>query len=61
VAVSVVDPQDPYRVVVLQGTVIDITDQGAAAHIGRLAAKYVGVETYPTRSRRKGPQGHHPA
>lgn len=49
VAVSVVDPQDPYRVVALQGTVTDITDHGADDHIDRLARKYLDVETYPMR------------
>lgn len=49
VAVSVVDPQNPYRVLALQGTVIDITDQNADSHIDRLAAKYLGVDTYPMR------------
>lgn len=49
VALSVVDPQNPFRVLALQGTVIDITDQDADAHIDRLAAKYLGVDTYPMR------------
>jgi len=49
VAVSVVDPQDPFRVLALQGTVIDITDQDADAHIDRLAVEYLGVEVYPMR------------
>lgn len=51
VAVSVVDPQNSYRVLALQGTVTDITDTdiGADAHIDRLARKYLGVDTYPMR------------
>lgn len=49
VAVSVVDPKDPYRVVALQGRVIDITTEDADAHIDRLARKYLGVDTYPMR------------
>lgn len=49
VAVSVVDPQDPYRVVALQGAVADITTDDADAHIDRLARKYLGVDTYPMR------------
>lgn len=49
VAVSVVDPQDPFRVLALQGTVTDITDHDADAHIDRLARKYLGVDTYPMR------------
>ncbi len=49
VAVSVVDPQDPYRVVAFIGTVIDITDRDADAHIDRLARTYLGVDRYPMR------------
>lgn len=49
VAVSVVDPGDPYRVVALQGTVAEITTDGAEAHIDALARKYLGVDTYPMR------------
>ncbi|MGD9792611.1 MAG: PPOX class F420-dependent oxidoreductase [Acidimicrobiia bacterium] len=49
VAVSVVDPQDPYRVLALQGAVTAITDHDADAHIDRLARKYLGVDTYPMR------------
>lgn len=49
VAVSVVDPKDPFRVVALQGRVADITTDDAEAHIDRLAQKYLGVDTYPMR------------
>lgn len=49
VAVSVVDPKDPFRVVALQGSVADITTEDADAHIDRLARKYLGVDTYPMR------------
>ena len=50
VAVSVVDPDDPYNVVALRGTVVDITTDGADDHIDALAKKYLGVESYPMRS-----------
>jgi PPOX class probable F420-dependent enzyme len=49
VAVSVIDPNDPYNVVALRGTVTDITTEGADAHIDALAKKYLGVDTYPMR------------
>jgi PPOX class probable F420-dependent enzyme len=49
VAVSVVDPDDPYNVVALRGTVTDITTEGADEHIDALAKKYLGVDTYPMR------------
>jgi PPOX class probable F420-dependent enzyme len=48
VAVSVVDPDDPYNVVVVRGTVVG-TEEGADAHIDALAHKYLGVDTYPMR------------
>lgn len=49
VAVSIVDSQNPFRVLALQGTVTDITGQDADDHIDRLARKYLGVDTYPMR------------
>jgi PPOX class probable F420-dependent enzyme len=49
VAVTVVDPDDPYNVVALRGMVVDMTNEGADAHIDRLAHKYLGVDDYPNR------------
>ncbi|HVX22980.1 MAG TPA: PPOX class F420-dependent oxidoreductase [Acidimicrobiales bacterium] len=49
VAVSVIDPDDPYNVVVVRGTVTDVTTDGADDHIDRLAKKYLGVDQYPMR------------
>jgi PPOX class probable F420-dependent enzyme len=49
VAVSVVDPDDPYNVVALRGTVTDMTTDGADAHIDALAKKYMGLDSYPMR------------
>lgn len=48
VAISVVDRNDPYRLVVLRGTA-ELTDQDADAHIDKLAKKYLGADTYPWR------------
>jgi PPOX class probable F420-dependent enzyme len=48
VAVSVVDPADPYRVIALRGTVSEITTEGADEHIDFLARKYLGID-YPNR------------
>jgi PPOX class probable F420-dependent enzyme len=50
VAVSVIDPDDPYNVVALRGTVTDITTEGGDAHIDALAEKYLGVDSYPMRT-----------
>jgi PPOX class probable F420-dependent enzyme len=50
VAISVFDQQeDPYEQVVIHGSVVDITHDGADEHIDRLATKYLGVEAYPWR------------
>ncbi len=48
VAVSVVDPDDPYNVVVVRGEV-EGTEDGADAQIDSLAKKYLGVDSYPMR------------
>jgi PPOX class probable F420-dependent enzyme len=48
VAVSVVDPDDPYNVVVVRGEV-EGTEEGADAQIDALAKKYLGVDSYPLR------------
>ena len=49
VAMSIVDPRDPYHVVVFRGTVTEITTDGADEHIDRLAKKYLGKDSYPFR------------
>jgi PPOX class probable F420-dependent enzyme len=48
VAVSVVDPDDAYNVLVVRGSV-ESTEEGADAHIDSLAKKYLGLDTYPMR------------
>ncbi|OLF18108.1 PPOX class F420-dependent oxidoreductase [Actinophytocola xanthii] len=48
VAVSVVDKNDPYRLVVVRGTA-EFIDEGADAHIDKLAKKYLDADSYPFR------------
>jgi PPOX class probable F420-dependent enzyme len=48
VAVSIVDPDDPYNVVVVRG-VAEPEEEGADEHIDALAKKYLGVDSYPMR------------
>jgi hypothetical protein len=48
VAVSIVDPDNSYNVVVVRGKVKG-TEESADAHIDSLAKKYLGVDTYPMR------------
>ncbi|HEY7165875.1 MAG TPA: PPOX class F420-dependent oxidoreductase [Candidatus Binatia bacterium] len=47
VALSIVDPDNAYRHMDVQGSVVDITEQGADAHIDKLAKKYLGKDKYP--------------
>jgi PPOX class probable F420-dependent enzyme len=49
VALSIVDPHDPYRYVGIRGPVTVETEQGADAHIDALAKKYLGRDVYPFR------------
>jgi len=49
VSISVFDRGDPYEQVVIHGTVVEMTHEGADAHIDQLAKKYLGVDTYPWR------------
>lgn len=49
VALSVMDPDQAYRYVQIQGRVVEVTEQGADAHIDALAKKYLGVDVYPNR------------
>jgi len=49
VALSVQDPDNPYRYVQIRGRVTEMTEQGADAHIDSLAKKYMGVDRYPGR------------
>ncbi len=47
VALSILDPDNPYRYLEIRGRVVEITEEGGAAHIDALAKKYMGVEQYP--------------
>jgi PPOX class probable F420-dependent enzyme len=49
VAMAIVDPDNPYRYLEIRGRVVEITEQGADAHIDKMAKKYLGVDKYPYR------------
>ena len=49
VALSVLDPDNPYRYMQIRGRVVRETEQGADAHIDSLAKKYLGKDKYPFR------------
>ncbi len=46
VAISICDQDDPYSRLVIRGTVIEMTHDGAAAHIDFLAKKYMDRDGY---------------
>jgi PPOX class probable F420-dependent enzyme len=50
IAISIADQNNPYHMVTIRGTVLDITAQGADDHIDKLAKKYLGVDKYPFHS-----------
>jgi len=49
VALSILDPDNPYRYMQIRGRVVRATEQGADAHIDALAKKYLGKDKYPFR------------
>ena len=49
VAVSIFEQGNPYNAVVIRGTVVEITKEGAEDHIDKLAMKYRGLAKYPWR------------
>ena len=49
VALSIVDPDNPYAHLSVRGTVVNVTEEGADANIDMLAKKYLGKDRYPFR------------
>jgi PPOX class probable F420-dependent enzyme len=49
VALSVQDPDNPYRYLQVRGRVTEMTEKGADAHIDALAKKYTGQDRYAHR------------
>jgi PPOX class probable F420-dependent enzyme len=49
VALSIPDPDNPYRYLGIQGQVVELTENGADAHIDKMAKKYLGKDVYPWR------------
>ena len=46
VGLDIVDPANPWRWISVRGRVVDMTEEGANAHIDRMAKKYMGQDTY---------------
>ena len=49
VALSILDPENPYRHIAIRGRVSEVTEVGADAHIDSLAKKYLNQDKYPFR------------
>jgi PPOX class probable F420-dependent enzyme len=49
VSIALLDPDNSYRYLEIRGRVVDITGDGADAHIDALAKKYLGKDKYPWR------------
>jgi len=49
VALSIQDPDNPYRYLEVRGHVDEITEEGADQHIDKMAKKYLGADKYPGR------------
>jgi PPOX class probable F420-dependent enzyme len=49
VALAIIDPENPYRYLEIRGRVSEITEEGADAHIDKMAKKYLGADKYPYR------------
>jgi PPOX class probable F420-dependent enzyme len=49
VAIAIMDPENPYRYLEVEGKVAEITKNGADAHIDKMAKKYLDKDKYPFR------------
>ena len=49
VSLAIIDPDNPYRYIEVRGKVVERTEDGADAHIDKMAKKYLGVDKYPGR------------
>src|SRR5438067_6423007 len=49
VSLAIQDPDNPYRYLEVRGRVAEITEEGADAHIDKMAKKYLGADKYPYR------------
>jgi hypothetical protein len=46
VAISILDPNNPYRYISIRGPVVEIDDTHGRAHIDLLAKRYTGADKY---------------
>jgi PPOX class probable F420-dependent enzyme len=50
IAINVLNNENPYEYVFIQGTVAEDTTEGADEHIDKLAKKYMDLDEYPYRT-----------
>jgi PPOX class probable F420-dependent enzyme len=48
VAIEIPDPDNPNRYLHVRGPVVDVTEDGADAHLDKLARRYLGRDRYPS-------------
>lgn len=51
VALSILDPENPYRYITIRGHVVAIDEEEAGEHIDKMAFKYQNLAEYPYRAR----------
>ncbi len=49
VAISIVDAANPYQPLTIKGRAVELTEEGADAHIDLLAKRYLDEDVYPFR------------
>lgn len=49
VAISITDTENPYENLLIRGRAVEIAEDGADAHIDRLAKRYLDADEYPFR------------
>ncbi len=49
IALSIVDPENPYRHMLIRGRVAELSREGADEHIDAMAKKYLDQDSYPFR------------
>lgn len=47
VAISIVDPDNPYKGLMIRGAVVKFSQEIAEDHIDQMATKYLGVDRWP--------------
>ena len=47
VALSILDPENPYRYIQIRGRVARVTEEDAVAHLDALSMRYLGKDKYP--------------